>query len=544
MAEISQRSAPPALRSLLKKTDPGTRQLFASLLDEAITKAEALEVKAARQRQSDPMVSQVVRDRADCKSFHAFVMRAWHVLEPSATFVDGWHLRAICEHLEAVTAGKINRLLINVPPGSMKSLLVSVMWPAWEWAMGFRSYRYIATAFAEDATARDTRKMRDLVISEWYQARWPEVQMVRKGDTAISNSDTGFRECSPFGSLTSKRGDRLLIDDPHSVKTAESDVQRADSVTLFREGALNRLNDQKASAIVVIMQRLHEHDISGTILALKLGYVHLCLPMEFEIKRRCITEIGFRDPRTIEGELLDPVRFPREEVEKLKKGMGAHAYAGQYQQRPSAREGGMFKRHWFVKVKAVPIPAGVGVQRIRRWDLAASLPKPGTDPDYTVGLRMCRVGHGDEARYYIEDVVRFRDTALQVRRSIRATAIADGKSLPIIVPEDPGQAGKDQAQNIVASMAGYIIRAFRETGDKGTRADPLAVQFEAGNVFLLEGEWNEDFIEELCAFPRGHDDQVDAASGAFAELVDDGDDTRNMDLSQGSLTRDNPLEIR
>lgn len=541
-------SVPSELLSQLRRIDGPGRAEALAMLDEAISKAERAEKALARRRQRDPRLDELDSDRKACRRLHQFVKRAWHILEPHATFVDNWHLEAICMHLEAVTDGRINRLLINVPPGSMKSLLVSVFWPAWEWAMGHTSMRYLATSFAEDGCKRDTRRMRDLVGSSWFKARWPHLQLVRTADTAISNSGTGWRESSPFGSLTNKRADRLIIDDPHSVKTAESDTVRNDTTQLFREGATNRLNDQQRSAIIVIMQRLHERDLSGVILALmKNEYVHLCLPMEFEIARRCITPIGFRDPREIEGELLDPVRFPRPEVDSMKKNMGAHAYAGQYQQRPTAREGGMFKRHWFHKVKFVPKEGTRSPATVRRWDLAATAQDGKNDPDYTVGVRMCRVGSGENARFYIEDVIRFRDSALQVERSIKATAMADERKVRIVVPEDPGQAGKAQAQRYVAMMAGFDIRKVKEgkkDGDKAMRAEPLAAQLEAGTVFLVEGEWNEEFIEELCAFPRGHDDQVDAAAGAFKELVQLDDGTRTMDLSQVDLSRENPFSVR
>lgn len=471
--------------------------------------------KAARQKREAERrrtVREATEIRERCKTLAGFVREAWHVLEPVAVYQHNWHIDAICAHLEAVTRGEITRLLINVPPGSMKSLLVSVLWPAWEWAMGHASYRYITTSFAEDATTRDTRKMRDLVGSEWYRTLFPAIKLDRKGDTAISNTATGFRESSPFGSLTSKRGDRLIIDDPHSIKTAESEVQRNEVTRLFREGALNRLNDQKRSAIVVVMQRLHERDMSGIILEYGMDFVHLRLPMEFERENRCETVIGFRDPRGREGELLDPVRFPSEVVAQLAADMGSHAFAGQYQQRPSAREGGMFKRHWFQTVEAIPAEAK---KRVRRWDLAASNPEPGSDPDWTVGLRMSTF----DGKFYIEDVIRFRETANKVRRAIRAAASTDGRMCHIEIPQDPGQAGKDQAQSIIGENAGYVITAERETGAKDTRAEPLAAQVEAGNVYLLRDVWNESFIAELCAFPKGHDDQVDAASGAFNHLT-------------------------
>ena len=231
------------------------------------------------------------------------------------------------------------------------------------------------------------------------------IELTRKGETSFANTATGFRESSPFGSLTSKRGDRLIIDDPHSIDTAESEHERQETTRRFREGALNRLNDQKRSAIVVIMQRLHQRDISGIILELMgTEFVHLCLQMEFEVKRRCETKIGFRDPRSYDGELLDPVRFPKDVVRALNADMGSHAYAGQYQQRPSAREGGMFKRHWFQVVDVVP--ANPRTVKARRWDLAASLAVNGAEPDWTAGVLMSTFGSG---QFFVEDVIRFRD---------------------------------------------------------------------------------------------------------------------------------------
>src|SRR5258708_25635662 len=212
-----------------------------------------------------------------------FVREAWPILEPRMQYVHSWHIDAICEHLEAVTSGQITRLLMNVPPGSMKSLLTSVMWPAWEWGpRNLTSYRYLTSAFAETAVSRDVRKMRMLCESEWYRTLWPHVELTRHGEFSLENTLTGTRDGVPFGSLTSRRGDRLILDDPHSVEKAESPNDREKAVRRFREGAINRLNDQKRSAIVVIMQRLNEADISGEILNSGMDYVCLILPMEFE----------------------------------------------------------------------------------------------------------------------------------------------------------------------------------------------------------------------------------------------------------------------
>lgn len=433
------------------------------------------------------------------------------MLEPNTALVWNWHLDALCLHLEAVTDGRINRLAVNIPPGSSKSMIVSVLWPAWEWGpRGLRSMRYLTTSFAEDSVKRDTRKHRDLTLSDWYRSLWPEVVLVRTGEMSFANQDTGTREGTAFGSLTSKRGNRLIIDDPHSTKTAESDTERASTVRQFREGSLNRLNDQERDAIVVVMQRLHEQDVTGALMKLGLGFVLLMLPMEFEPQRRCTTSIGWTDPRTEDGELLDPIRFPRKVVDDLKKGLGSYAYAGQYQQRPAPRDGGLFKRAWLPVVDALPNDI---VSWCRAWDIGAT--KGGGDP--TAGVK---VGRGRDGTFYVADVFRGQESPSEVERTIMVTASMDGPNVTIRLPQDPGAAGKAYAQTLVKMLAGYPVKAVPPTGEKTTRATPAAAQAEAGNVKLLRGDWNEAFMDELCTFPAAaHDDQVDAFADAVNELA-------------------------
>lgn len=483
-------------------------------------------IRAEKARRAQQLERErVARDadaiRARCQTLSGFVREAWHVLEPNAVYQHNWHIDAICEHLEAVTAGTINRLLINVPPGSMKSLLVSVLWQAWEWGpKGLRSMRYLTTAFNDIPVTRDARKTRDLILSDWYQALWPEVVLTRTAEMSFANSGTGTREGVAFGSLTSQRGDRLVIDDPHSTDKADSDVERGNTTRRFREGALNRLNDQEKSAIVVIMQRLHEDDVSGTIIKLQMGYVHLMLPLEFEPERACSTVIGFKDPRNADGDLLDPARMPRDTVEKLRRDTTAYAYAGQYQQRPSAREGNTFKRHWFEFVPAAPANAA----RCRGWDLAASKKKAGQSagPAYTAGVRLAEAG----GTYYIEHAVRERGSPAEVDRLIKATAVSDGQSVLISIPQDPGQAAKGQVLAFAKLLAGFNVRFSTESGDKESRALPVSAQAEVGNVKIVRtgdiarDAWIEPFLDEIAMFPTGtFKDQTDALSRAFGELL-------------------------
>ncbi|MEZ2224409.1 phage terminase large subunit [Rhizobium sp. RCC_161_2] len=477
--------------------------------EKAKRKADAERVELARQIAAD---AERIRER--CQPLAGFVREAWHVVEPSVDYVHGWHIDAICRHLEAVTSGEITRLLINVPPGTMKSLLCGVFWPAWEWGPKNRpELRYLGSSYSEHYAKRDSRRMRDLVASEWYQTLWGDrVRLTRSGEMAFANKRTGFRQGVPFSRLTGGRGDRVIIDDPHSVDGAESEAERLSTIRTFRESVPTRLNDPQRSAIVVVMQRLHEADVSGTILALGLGYEHLMLPMEFEPERCCRTSIGFTDPRTEEGELLFPERFPRAVVERDKVPLGSYAVAGQFQQRPSPRSGGLFQRGDFEIVDAVP----AGAKCCRAWDFAASKARPGRQPDWTVGLRMAEA----DGIFYVETIARGRWSPAEVERNLKNMATQDGPTVMIRMPQDPGAAGKADAETKIKLLAGFPIKVLSITGDKATRAKPASAQAEAGNVKLLRGEWNEAFLDEICAFPNAQfDDQVDAFADALNELA-------------------------
>jgi predicted phage terminase large subunit-like protein len=492
---------------------------------QALAAANQVKAELAR-RLADATKEDADRIRAECRTLAGFVRHAWAILEPRAKLTWNWHMDAICDHLEAVTWGRINRLCINVPPGSSKSLLVSVLWPAWEWGpCGLRSMRYLNTAFNDGPVKRDTRKCRDLILSEWYKTLWPDVRLTRAGETSFANTDTGTREGVPFGSLTSQRGDRLIIDDPHSTETAESEAERNNTTRKFREGALDRLNDLEKSAIVVIMQRLHMDDVTGVIESLpELGFVHLIIPMRYEVAaaaNRPPTLIGWSDPRTEEGELMDPVRFSAKEVNKLEVGKGDYAWAGQYQQRPAPREGGMFKipEDWQLQLVVSPADVPVGGKLKRGWDIAGSKRK--TSP-YTVGTKMKRPPGGI---IYVMDVKRKRDGIVENERMIVQTARDDGLGVQQSLPQDPASAGKSQKAHLAEKLGGLDFVFSTEEGDKQDRAIPFSSQWNAGMVRLVRGPWNHEYIEELRNFPTGSfKDQVDASSRTYMEILKEDDE--------------------
>lgn len=478
--------------------------------------------------------------RARCEALIGFVEEFWHILEPTRDFVKGWAIEAIALHLEEVSRGNIQYLLINVPPGMMKSLLVSVFWPAWEWATQEAGLGFLTSSFSLENVLRDNAKMRRLIESDKYQLLYGArvARGAKWGEKRFENSSSGVRAGRSFEKMTGGRGDRVIIDDPHDVDGGESDVQRPRAVRTFREAIPDRLNDMSKSAIVVIMQRLHSNDVSGTIKQLRLPYVHLNLPMEFEptrreggkdVDNRCRTyrkdgTLLFEDPRQEDGELLFPERFPRDVVEGLKIAKGSYAYAGQYQQRPTSREGGLFKRHWFAGKIIGPagLPTG-GVMRVRAWDFAGSEATQMKQPDWTVGLAMFR----DGTDYYVTGLQRDRLSPGAVQKLVISCAETDPVGTVVRLPIDPAQAGKYQAEQYVTALAGFAAVLEKPKGSKVERALPVSVQCEFGHIYLVnscppeEGvdPWIEAFLDEVCAFPTGtFDDQVDAFADAFNQL--------------------------
>ena len=510
-----------------------------------------------KQAMADPRAALAAIDRVDCsESLITFIKRAWHTIEPGTPFTTGWAVDCMAEHLEAVTRGDIKRLLINVPPGCTKSVLVNTFWPAWEWGpKGLPHHRFISASYERGLATRDMIRCRDIILDNWFQERWPiGFKDDQSEKTFYANAATGWRFASSVGGrLTGYRGDRIIIDDPHDTKGAESDLVRATATRWFTETLPTRLNKADESAMVMIMQRLHVQDLSGIILD-KLGdkWVHLVLPMECELKNRSFTQVPSgmpaqkvrrvkedadpvpyfvpdeengillypQDPRTEEGELLWPERFSRTAVEDLKEAFrsgdgGSYAEAGQLQQRPVHRAGGLFSRDDFKLASEIPH----GCRWVRGWDLAGSKK---TRSDWTAGVKM-GIKNGV---IFIWDVIRFKGNPHEVESKILETANLDGHACAVSIAQDPGQAGLAQKAHYAQLLNGFNIHFSLESGDKEVRAMPVAAQAGAGNVYLREhAHWIPAFLAEIGLFPAAvHDDQVDAMSRAYHYLLKEMDE--------------------
>lgn len=467
-------------------------------------------------------------------SLSEFAKQAWHVLEPVSELKWGWALDAICLHLQAVSDGDIKRLLMNVPPGSMKSLLTNVLWPAWEWGpLGMPSMRFLSTAHKQDLAIRDNLKCRRLIQSEWYQSRWSiTITSDQNSKSKFENDKTGFREAMAFTSMTGSRGDRVTLDDPLSVDDANSEAALAAAESTFREALPTRVNNDD-SAIVVIMQRLHEKDTSGIILKEMLGYEHLCLPMEFEPERRCRTSIGFTDPRKKEGELMFPERFGPQTVKSYKKVLGEMAYAGQMQQRPAPAGGGILKtKHFQLWPHDKELPVFDYV--VQSYDCAFTEKTSGDPTACTVWGSFTERGKRgvmllDSWAEHLGYPALRRKVIEEWHSIYGKTSSRKGKKTDAVLVEK-----KASGQSLLQDLRASNIPAIPyDPGsvDKINRAHQVAPILELDCIWVPESSkepgrpvtWARPFLLQCEQFPNAeHDDYVDTLSQAMILMRDQG----------------------
>lgn len=474
-----------------------------------------------------PLTAEQVEAELCRRDFERFVKRAWREIDP-ANLVWGWHLSAICKHLQAVAEGRIKNLIITVPPGHAKSMTVSVLFPAWQWARK-PSWQLMHAAKDMSLVLRDATKSRLLTDSEWFRTNFVKEKWDWRKDqntkSLYANSVGGHRVSVSVGQGTGKRGDCLIIDDPIEAAAARSQLERRKVIDWHDGTMITRFNDLSSSSEILIMQRLHEEDLAGHLIK-RGNYQHLNLPTEFEPHARCITydvdgKEFWRDPRTEEGELLFPQKFPREVIESLKVALGSFEFAAQHQQRPVPAEGGLIKAEWLSRRYLAPTEHAIPGMDARRfpapvdeWLMVADCAFKKTDTSDRVAIGVFARKGPD---VFLVDLawrrMNFAETIqaiIDLRRkhqACRRTIIEDKAN------------GSAVIETLQRKLPGII--PVQPDGGKEARVSAVTPYLEAGNFYLpASAPWVADFIQECVSFPRGaNDDAIDMTAYALFRLL-------------------------
>lgn len=452
------------------------------------------------------LILKELRARECRRSFGAWCEEALHPFGQAPAI----HHRLLIRELEAVARGETKRLMINMPPGSAKSTYGSVLFPAW--AMAQRAGIDVIGA-SNTSTMAESFSRRVMGLVREYSPTLG-YHLTREAAEQWETSARGrYRAAGVGGAIAGTRADLVIIDDPtRSRADAESEVVRESQWAWFTGDLRTRLKPD--AAIVVIMTRWHVDDIGGRLLDRQPGlWKVISLPAQAEgddALGRAPGEWLWSDGDYGYGRELQKAKSEYEAAGAMRD------WAALYQQRPTLADGAVFKVGMIGTLDALP-PMG---QTVRAWDLAATAQTGTRDPDWTVGVKLTRTNDG---KFVVLDVTRLRGGPDEVEATILATASRDGRDCRVGIPQDPGQAGKQQVLYLTRRLAGYMVESSPESGDKATRAAPVASQANVGNLVLARGAWNASFLDELASFPSGlKDDQVDALSRAFMMIAGPG----------------------
>ncbi len=516
----------------------------------------------SEQIQRVSLATRKLREKLEAKAYEGdlidFVKYVWPIVEPAIPFIEGWSLSAIADHLQAVTRGEIRRLLINVPPGFSKSLLTDVFWPAWEWGpQNHPSYRYICASYASHLTERDNMRCRNVVMNDRYQRLWGsrfKISNEQFTKVKFANDQTGWKLATSVGGIgVGERGDRFIIDDANNTMLMESEAVRANTNMWFTEIVPDRLNDPGSSAIVVIQQRLHEEDVSGVALDRDLGYTHLCIPMTYvphgfingyddagKIKTfdtwdpdpdadKPVKEF-WRDPRTEDGELAWPERFPQNVCDELRHAKKEYAWAGQYQQTPEVRGGSIIRRDYWNEWEDEKYPdleyilASLDTAYTEKQENDASaLTIWGMFRDINNNPKIILL-HAWQERLEIHKLVqRVIDSCTKDKRPIAHARFQVDKLL--IEAKASGLSVSQEIRRIIGFNGKFGVELVNPTkqGDKVARAHSVLHLFSDGMIYRPVRAWSDEVVDQCAVFPKGsHDDLVDSATMALRHLRDHG----------------------
>jgi predicted phage terminase large subunit-like protein len=437
----------------------------------------------------------------------AFAQRCFHELNPGAAFVSGAYVELLASRLEAVRSGETKRLIVNIPPRYLKSLLGSVALPAW-WLGHDPSAQVLCVSYAQDLADKLSRDCRAVMAAPWYQGLFPtRLSRSRQAAGEYATTAHGCRLATSVGGVLTGRGaDLLVVDDPLKPDEAHSAAQRGAVNAWFGSTLLSRLNSKREGRIVVIMQRLHEDDLTG-FLARQGGWEVLRLPAvaEADEEHRYSGVFGPRRFRRRAGEALHPGREPLETLGEVRRALGEYNFAGQYQQAPAPLDGGVVRRGWLKFYGAHELPEAFDLV-LQSWDTAN---KPTELSDHSV----CTTWGAKGGHLYLLHVLRERLDYPGLKRAVLEQARLHRAGTVVI--EDKASGTQLIQELVAAGMHG--VAAYRPTGDKVMRLHAQTATIENGFVLLpREAPWLDGYVHELLTFPKGrHDDQVDSTAQAL-----------------------------
>jgi predicted phage terminase large subunit-like protein len=461
-------------------------------------------------------------------TLYEFVQCFWNEVS-DAPFKSNWHIPYICGELEELAERvarrepKLADVIINIPPGTTKTMVCSVMFPVWCWTKWYWM-KFITGSYSDDLSLESADKSRDIMRSDKFQMMYPNI-----GIQEDKNTKSNYRICqkerdkngkvkrivlgggrystSVGATITGFHGDINIWDDLINPKQAMSEVLLKTVNDWVDQTASSRKTDKDVSVTVLIMQRLHQNDPTGHLLDKKDKKIkHLCLPGEILAYRDKVRPIELIS-KYVDG-MLDPVRLSLSALKEMQADLGQYGYAGQVGQHPTPPGGGMFKVANFQIIQSIPSEIHQ-THAMRYWDKAGT--KDGGKR--TAGVKLVKLSNN---RFIIVDVIKGQWASEEREMVIRRTAEMDGRNCEVGIEQEPGSGGKESAEATVRNLTGFVVHKDLPHGDKVFRADPYSVQVNNGNIMLLQGDWNNDFIEEHRFFPFGtFKDQVDAASAGF-----------------------------
>ncbi|GFO74010.1 hypothetical protein BPLS_P0409 [Bathymodiolus platifrons methanotrophic gill symbiont] len=444
----------------------------------------------------------------------SFIQFTFTIIEPHTPYSHNAHIDLIADHLMQSHQGEARNLIINMPPRMMKSLSASVAYPAWVLGKAPQT-KIMCVSYSEDLARDLSMKTQQLMKSREYQAIFPGTQLSDKRQTLLechTTSGGGRYAVSTGGAIAGLGADIIIIDDP--IKPSDANGKRLESCNRwFSENIYQRLNNKNTGAIIVVMQRVHENDLTGFLLEKKTPWQYLCLPAIAESDESRALKSGGHYYRK-QGDALHPERESLKQLDFVKYDLGSYVFAGQYQQQPAPEGESIVKRAWFNEYHEDELPNFDLI--IQSWDTAMT---ENESSDYSVGMTIGYIKDGYKNYYYILDVIRKKMEYPKLLHCIRSWIHKNNHHThKKVIVEDIGS-GKAIIQSL--RNEGHNICAYKPTADKHTRLIAVTDILESGFVYLpKKAQWLDDFLLEVTRFPNAkHDDQVDALSQALNWLM-------------------------